>query len=73
MKILLTGATGFLGSHTAKKLLDHRHTVYLLGRNFAAAGPLLKRGAHAVGADLRDRAAIMAACSGMDAVIHKTA
>ena len=70
MEILLTGGTGFLGSHTAKKLLDHRHTVYLLGRNFATVQPLLKRGAHPVQADLRDHEAVIAACAGMDAVIH---
>jgi nucleoside-diphosphate-sugar epimerase len=70
MKILLTGGTGFLGGHTAKKLLDHRHAVFLLGRDFAGAEPLLKRGAVAVQADLRDREAVLAACTGMDAVIH---
>ncbi len=70
MKILLTGGTGFLGSHTAKKLLDHRHTVYLLGRNFAPVQPLIKRGARPVQADLRDRETVIAACAGMDAVIH---
>ncbi len=70
MKILLTGGTGFLGSHTAKKLLDHRHRVYLLGRDFAPVQPLLKRGAQPVVADLRDHTAVMAACAGMDAVIH---
>ena len=70
MKILLTGGTGFLGGHTARKLLDHRHTVHLLGRDFGGAEPLLKRGAVAVLADLRDREAVMTACQGMDAVIH---
>lgn len=73
MKILLTGATGFLGGHTARKLLDHRHTLYLMGRNFAGAEPLLKRGAQPVMADLRDRAAVLGACAGMDAVIHAAA
>lgn len=74
MNILLTGGTGFLGRHTAAKLLDHRHRVYLLGRTFdrdhAAMQVLLKRGAVAVTADLRDRAAVVAACRGMDAVVH---
>jgi nucleoside-diphosphate-sugar epimerase len=74
MKILLTGATGFLGRHTANKLLEHRHMVYLLGRNFdrdaARIQWMTKRGAQPIQADLRDRAAVIAACSGMDAVIH---
>ena len=70
MKILLTGGTGFLGGQTAKKLLDHRYVVFLLGRDFAGAEPLLKRGDVAVQADLREREAVLAACTGMDAVIH---
>ena len=74
MKILLTGATGFLGAHTASKLLDHRHTVYLLGRNFdrdyTRMQILFRRGALPVQIDLRDRGAVIDACRGMDAVIH---
>lgn len=70
MKVLVTGATGFLGSHTTRILLDHRHTVYMLGRNFGRVQPLIGRGAVAVEADLRDSAAVAAACAGMDAVIH---
>jgi nucleoside-diphosphate-sugar epimerase len=74
MNILLTGGTGFLGRHTAAKLLDHRHKVYLLGRTFTRDGEgmqtLLKRGAVPVEADLRDPAAVVGACRGMDAVVH---
>ena len=74
MKILLTGATGFLGAHTAAKLLDHRHDVYLLGRNFdrdyTRMQILFRRGAQPVQVDLRDRGAVLDACRGMDAVIH---
>jgi nucleoside-diphosphate-sugar epimerase len=74
MNILVTGGAGFLGRHTAAKLLDHRHRVYLLGRSFdrdpATLQALLKRGAVPVIADLRDRGSVAAACKGMDAVVH---
>lgn len=33
MKILITGANGFVGTHLTKKLLDKGHTVYGLARN----------------------------------------
>ena len=32
MKILITGASGFVGIHLCQKLLDHGHTVYALVR-----------------------------------------
>ena len=32
MKILLTGATGFLGSHLARALVENKHTVTVLKR-----------------------------------------
>lgn len=33
MKILITGSTGFVGTHLTKRLLDEGHTVYALVRN----------------------------------------
>ncbi|MCU0495435.1 MAG: NAD-dependent epimerase/dehydratase family protein [Chloroflexaceae bacterium] len=70
MNILITGGTGFLGRHLGSALLRQGHTVRLLGRNFAAAGPLLALGAQPVVADLADERAVLAACIGMDAVCH---
>lgn len=70
MKILVTGGTGFLGSHLAAALLEDGHEVFLLGRNFSAVQEQLTRGARAVSVDLRDRPAVIRACSGMDLVYH---
>jgi nucleoside-diphosphate-sugar epimerase len=70
MRVLLTGGTGFLGRAITAKLLALGHAVRLLGRDFAEARPLLAEGAQPVQADLRDHPAIVAACRGMDAVIH---
>jgi nucleoside-diphosphate-sugar epimerase len=41
-----------------------------MGRNFAGVSDLLRSGAVAVRADLRDREAIVAACEGVEAVLH---
>jgi nucleoside-diphosphate-sugar epimerase len=70
MRILVTGATGFVGQHLVRALLDRGHRVAMLGRDFSRAGALLDAGALRVQADLRDRAAIVAACAGCDAVYH---
>lgn len=70
MIVLVTGGTGFLGQHTARRLLAQGHQVYLLGRDFATATDLLTQGAVPVVADLRTAAAVSAACAGVDAVIH---
>ncbi|MFZ1710681.1 MAG: NAD-dependent epimerase/dehydratase family protein, partial [Anaerolineae bacterium] len=53
MIVLVTGGTGFLGQHTARRLLAQGHQVYLLGRDFATATDLLAQGAVPVVADLR--------------------
>src|SRR5262249_57675051 len=68
--ILITGGTGFLGRHLARALLEQGHQVRLLGRDMAPAGALIAAGALPVVADLRDRAAVVAACAGVDAVYH---
>lgn len=70
MNILVTGATGFLGSHLTIALLTQGHQLTLLGRDFTALQPQLAAGATGVRADLRDRTAVIAACAGMDWVYH---
>ncbi len=72
MEVLVTGGTGFLGQHLARALLAKGHRVHILGRNFAKAGPreLIAQGAIPIPADLRDRAAVGAACAGIEVVFH---
>ena len=72
MEILVTGGTGFLGQHLANALLAKGHNVSILGRNFEQKGvrELVARGAISIRADLRDRAAIEAACRGKDVICH---
>ncbi len=70
MKILVTGGTGFLGSHLATALLERHHEVYLLGRTFMQVQALLSQGAVPVKADLRDEQAVQGACARMELVYH---
>ncbi|MEN9797415.1 MAG: hypothetical protein RL653_1111 [Pseudomonadota bacterium] len=68
MKILVTGATGFLGLHLVEKLLDAGHQVRALGRT-KPTHPVLQRTEYIRG-DLKDRDAVRAALQGVDAVYH---
>lgn len=68
--ILVTGGTGFVGLHTVRALLERGDRVAMLGRDFSRADALIAAGAEPIVADLRDRAAIAAACAGRDAVLH---
>jgi 2-alkyl-3-oxoalkanoate reductase len=68
--ILITGGTGFVGSHTAALLLQQGHRVRLLGRTFSQVEHLLAAGAEAAKVDLRDQKAVVAACEGCQAVVH---
>ena len=70
MRILVTGATGFVGRHLVAGLLRRGDLVRALGRNTDACAALAADGAEVVRADLRDRDAVIAACRGVDAVCH---
>lgn len=70
MHVLVTGGTGFLGRHLAAALLERGEKVFLLGRNFAPVEDLLQRGCVPVRVDLRDGAAVQAACADMEIVYH---
>lgn len=70
MKVLVTGGTGFLGGHLARRLLRQGAEVRVLGRNPVACAELARLGAEVVQADLRDENAVREACRGMEVVCH---
>lgn len=70
MKLLVTGATGFLGGHLAQRLQELGHEVTAIGRNEAKGAALAERGIRFIAVDLADQAAIEAACRGQEAIFH---
>jgi nucleoside-diphosphate-sugar epimerase len=70
MKVALTGATGFIGSHVLTELSEHGHEVTALIRDDAQADQVKARGGTPIVIDLYDRPAVASLLSGMDAAIH---
>ncbi len=73
MKILVTGATGKVGSRLVPRLLAKGHEVRMLVRDAAKASALVERGAEPVTGDLFAPDTLPAALEGMDAVVHLAA
>ena len=78
--ILLTGPTGFVGSHTLPALVDAGHTVRALVRSDQATERMLARLAppqraavSLVRGDVTDPASLPPAVRGVDAVVHLVA
>jgi nucleoside-diphosphate-sugar epimerase len=70
MRVALTGATGFIGSHVLTELHEHGHEVVALVRDDAAAERAAAHGATPARVDLTDRPAVVSLLSGADAAIH---
>lgn len=70
MRVLVTGGTGFLGGHVARSLQARGDFVRVLGRNPVQCDRLQAEGIEVVRGDLRDEEQVLAACKGMEAVVH---
>jgi nucleoside-diphosphate-sugar epimerase len=70
MKVALTGATGFIGSHILTELLAHGHDVTAPVRDDTEAAALAARGATPAVVDLYDRAAVVKVLSDTDGAVH---
>jgi nucleoside-diphosphate-sugar epimerase len=70
MKVVLTGATGFVGSHVLADLYKHGHEVTALVRDDAQADTVAARGATPVVVDLYDRPTVARLLGQADGAIH---
>jgi UDP-glucose 4-epimerase len=70
MKILVTGATGKVGSRLAKRLAHRGHQVRALVRDPKRAADLLEARIELAQGDLLEEASLAAAVRGVDAVVH---
>jgi nucleoside-diphosphate-sugar epimerase len=68
--VLITGATGFLGSHVAEKLAARGDRLRVLARPNADLALLQSLNAEIVPGDLTDAGSVARAVAGVDAVVH---
>ena len=70
MKVALTGATGFIGSHVLAELEGHGHEVTALVRDDAQAEAVAARGATPAVVDLYDTTSVVSLLSDAEGAIH---
>jgi len=70
LKILVTGGTGFVGTHLVNALLRRDHAVAVLERRPGATRNRFNRPVEAVSGDVLDEGSLERAASSRDAVIH---
>jgi 2-alkyl-3-oxoalkanoate reductase len=68
--ILITGATGFLGSHVADRIAARGESIRALVRPTADTRHLQALGVSLVLGEISDPATIAAACEGVNAIVH---
>lgn len=73
MKYFLTGATGFIGGHVARQLVDEGHDVVALVRNPARAGSLRELGVELAEGDITEPGTLTGPMEGVDGVFHMAA
>ena len=69
-KVLVTGATGFLGKYVVEELVDNGYQVRAFGRNHTIGQSLVNASVTFVQGNLTNQEDLTKACQEMDMVIH---
>src|ERR1035437_2615769 len=70
MPVLVTGATGFIGSHVVDLLIERSESVRALVHPGEVTDRLVSQGVDICPGDMKDRASLAAAVTGLEKVIH---
>ena len=70
VKVLVTGGTGFVGTHVVNRLLQRGHAVAVLARNPEKTRNRYSRPVEAVAGNVLDPASLARAAAGRDALVH---
>ncbi len=70
LKVLVTGGTGFVGTHLVNRLLHRGHAVAVLARSPEKTRNRYNRPVEAVEGDVLDTASLAAAAAGREALVH---
>jgi len=79
VKVLVTGGTGFVGSHAIRRLLADGHEVRVLARTPSKVAPLMTQmgvdpsSVEIAEGDITDAESVRSAVEGCDAVVHTAA
>lgn len=73
MNALVTGATGFIGSHLVQELIRQKHSVRALVLPGEEASPLERQGVAVWRGDLLKPESLAGICNGIDVVFHLAA
>ena len=69
VRVLVTGATGFLGGHIVDRLIAGGHSVRALVRTPAKASAIAEKGVELSPGDVRDSESVKRAAAGVDAIV----
>ncbi len=70
MKVLVTGATGFLGGWLVRRLLDEGHAVRIIKRANSSLDEIAHLPIEIFLGDVTDKESLLVACRGVDTVFH---